>query len=331
MRYKHLLILLALVALLAAGCRQADNTPAPAPQQPKQEEQQQKDPTEAIREEWAKSAHATATNADAEDSPAKRDNCIRCHNGKAYAMQISTADEVDTGKPVGQDCETCHSGHGKEVKESGLVQLPAGEVRDGGGVLCMDCHNARNTPDPDKRPAPHASAQSDVVMGMNGYQAEGKTYSSSPHTAAKDTCLGCHMANLDGHPSHTFKADVEACKSCHQGMDSINRKAQADYDGDGNVEGFQEEIDGLLKMLHDAIEAKLNGGTFTTGHGQILFQDANQNELDNVPAELYYGAWNYFLVSNDGSKGIHNPTYAVQLLQQSILMLDGDLGKAQQL
>ncbi|NLC76321.1 MAG: ammonia-forming cytochrome c nitrite reductase subunit c552 [Clostridia bacterium] len=331
MRYKYSLILLVLVACLAVGCRQAaDNTP-PEPQEPAQEEQQ-KNPAEAIREEWAKSAHATATNAESPDSPAKREACMRCHDGRAYTMQISSVEDLDTGEPVGQDCDTCHSGHGKEVWQSGLVQLPAGEVRDGGGALCMDCHNARNIPDPENRPAPHASAEADIVMGINGFQVEGKTYGSSPHTAVKDTCFGCHMADLGGgYPSHTFKSDVETCKSCHQGIDTVNMKAKDDYDGDGTVEGFQEEVDGLLKTLHDTIEAKLEGGSFTSGHGRILFQDGNGNDLENVPAELYHGAWNYFLVVNDGSRGIHNPLYVVQLLQQSILMLDGDLGDAKQL
>lgn len=332
MRRKLWLLFFVLVLLipLTVGCRQAANEIREEQQQT--EEQQQEDHTQAIREEWSKSAHAVATNAQEENSPAKRDECMRCHNGQAYVKQVTSADELNVDEPVGQDCDTCHSGHGKEVWASGLVTLPAGEVRDGGGALCMDCHNARKTPDPENRPAPHSSAEADIVIGTNGYHVEGVTYSSSPHTAVKDTCFGCHMADLGGgYPSHTFKADVKPCQSCHQGISDINMKAKADYDGDGSIEGFQEEVDGLLKLLHDTIEAELDGGTFSTGHGQIVFTGKDGNEMSEVSPDLYHAAWNYYLVMNDGSRGIHNPVYVVQLLQQSVLMLGGDLKDAKQL
>ncbi|NLL18630.1 MAG: ammonia-forming cytochrome c nitrite reductase subunit c552 [Clostridia bacterium] len=328
-RWLVLLLVLIITAIAISGCRQ---TPDTTPPEPQQQEENQENQTDAIREEWADSAHATVTNADSSNSPAKRDGCIICHDGRAYNKQISSADELDTGEPVGADCETCHTGHGKEVWQSGLVQLPAGEVRDGGGALCMDCHNARSIPDPADRPAPHASAEADIVMGINGFHVEGKTYGSSPHTAVKDTCFGCHMADLGkGYPSHTFRSELETCEQCHKGIDSINMKAKDDYDGDGTVEGFQDEVDGLLKMLHDTIQARLEGGTFTSTHGRIAFMDEKEEEMEEVPAELYHGAWNYYLVANDGSRGIHNPLYVVQLLQQSILMLGGDLGEAKQL
>lgn len=329
-RKKLLLFILVLaIPIMIVGCRQA---PDPTPGESPAKEEQQEDHTEAIRKEWAESAHATATNADEPNSPAKREECMLCHDGRAFARQIASTEDLSTDEPVGQDCATCHEGHGKEVWESGLAQLPSGEVRDGGGALCMSCHNARKTPDPAARPAPHASAQADMVMGTNGFQVEGVNYSSSPHTAVKDTCFGCHMADLGGgYPSHTFESDVQACESCHQGIRTINMKAKADYDGDGTVEGFQDEVDGLLKLLHDTIEARLEGGTFTTGHGQIVFTSQDGSEINDVPADLYHAAWNYYLVVNDDSGGIHNPVYAVQLLQQSILMLDGDLKEAKQL
>lgn len=319
-------ILVLAIPLMIVGCRQAQD---PTPEEPPAKEEQQEDHTEAIRKEWAESAHATATNADEPNSPAKREECMLCHDGRAFARQIASTEDLSTDEPVGQDCATCHEGHGKEVWESGLAQLPSGEVRDGGGALCMSCHNARKTPDPAARPAPHASAQADIVMGTNGFQVEGVNYSSSPHTAVKDTCFGCHMADLGGgYPSHTFEADVQTCEPCHQGINTINMKAKADYDGDGDLEGFQDEVDGLLKNLHDTIEARLEGGTFASSHGQIVFTAPDGNEMNDVPADLYHAAWNYYLVVNDGSRGIHNPVYVVQLLQQSILMLDGDLKEA---
>lgn len=325
---KGLLFLLVILALFALGCKQ---TPPPQPEPEKPAKEDQQDQISLIQEEWSNSAHATVTDAGDPNSPATRDGCITCHDGRAFAQQIVSAADLDTSEPVAQDCDTCHSDYGKEVWEAGLVNLPSGEVRDGGGALCMSCHNARNVPDPATKTAPHPSTEADILMGTNGYHVEGKNYSNSPHTSVKDTCFSCHTADLGGgYASHTFEADLKTCVSCHQGIDTFNMKAKEDYDGNGQVEGFQDEVAGLQELLKETIEEGLDGGSFAISRGAIVFTKGEE-EITDVPADLYHAAWNYFLTVNDGTKGLHNPEYVVQLLQQSILMLDGDLGAAAEL
>jgi formate-dependent nitrite reductase cytochrome c552 subunit len=94
--------------------------------------------------------------------------------------------------------------------------------------------------------------------------------------------------------------------------------ANGDYDGDGAVEGFKSEIEGLMNTLASELHAA--GLTDTVGVTAAL--TATNGDTSDLAIKLRKGGWNYTLVENDGSMGIHNPTYAVQILQQSILFLN---------
>ena len=78
-----------------------------------------------------------------------------------------------------------------------------------------------------------------------------------PTTAMTDTNymkVGDHSFNTvspDGKTDYTA-----ACKSCHGVLPDFNVKAKADYDGNGKVEGDQDEIKGLLNATWKALEAK---------------------------------------------------------------------------
>jgi hypothetical protein len=87
-------------------------------------------------------------------------------------------------------------------------------------------------------------------------------------------CVVCHMwdavtapltdtfaMNVGGHSFNMVASDGKsdygaACKSCHGVVTDFNMKAKADYDGNGKVEGVQDEIKGLLNATWSALEAK---------------------------------------------------------------------------
>lgn len=46
---------------------------------------------------------------------------------------------------------------------------------------------------------------------------------------------------------------IEACQQCHPGITSFNFTGDGDYDGDGKVEGFEDEVPGLKDLLAKAI------------------------------------------------------------------------------
>lgn len=289
------------------------------------------------QDQWAGTKH-NVKNLDtaAEDAPAKRDNCIACHDGEGFANNVvKRADlpaEVRTTLNS-VDCGACHGERATEMMTTGKTgKLANGLAVEGAGkgALCIYCHNARKLADPAKKPAPHRSPQADVLFAANGARTPGKSYPSSPHGANPDTCVSCHMAELDGIANHTFAVIdspgyvKEACASCHDGLTTVNRTSLADYDGDKVIEGFQDEVKGLVELLAKAAEEKENalGAHFGESHGAIHWTDKANNEV-KVPDALYNARFNLALVEEDGSEGIHNPAFVVTLLQDSYKQLTG--------
>jgi len=314
-----ILILLLSFVVIMAGCAKRDEGQQPPPAGGSEID------INAIVAQWVDSNHANIHLV-----PAQRDNCVVCHDGGAFSAQLTQQAEIDRDFFVAIDCRACHNGRGVELMEAGTVSIPTKENVQGGlGAMCMSCHNARRVPDINdaRRSSPHSSAQSDVFTASGGIRAPGFNYgSTAAHTNIDDTCVGCHMtATEDGYRQHTFRVEdaAAACGRCHQNINTLNLQARNDYDGDGSTEGIQDEVQGLLDVLKAAINEVLDGGSFQTGGGQVQFLNAAGEQVE-VPNEVYQAGYNYFLVYYDGSLGVHNPMFAVQLLQQSYKMLTGD-------
>lgn len=288
-----------------------------------------------ITKEWQGSAHAKAVGAaDPKTAPGLRaeGGCFFCHNG--YAFENEAKDLQGIGILKGTSCDTCHVGYGQKLMTAGKADLPIGMTEGGKGIMCSRCHNGRGKK-PDLKSAPHASVQVDMLKGKSGAEVSGVSYGNSGHASLPESCLSCHMAkDKNGLKDHTFKMNAanidQSCNKCHK-FTSFNPEAKADYDGNGKKEGIQTEVQGLLKVLQPKIVEKLNGGKFVSEHGSIVFQDAKGKALTTPPDKKVYNAvWNYLFVDADGSKGIHNTRYAVQLLQQSYKELTGsDVPKAE--
>jgi nitrate/TMAO reductase-like tetraheme cytochrome c subunit len=327
---KRLFLMLALIfaLLLAAGCsggeKSQDTKDTGTPDT-------KVDVAAEINKEWEASGHAKVDTA--EDSPALREQgkCFTCHNGKAFAAKAENMAAINN-EVEATTCDACHSETGKGLMEAATVTTAIGEIALGKANLCISCHNGRGKV-PDNASSPHHSVQGDMLVGINGAETAGKLYITSAHATVADACVTCHLAKNDkGYSSHTFKIDPaqakNACGSCHSGLDTFNRPAPADYDGDGTAEGIQDEVQGLQELVKEAIDEKLAAGgkyvAFISSHGNIDWENAAKEVSEEAPSEeLYKAAWNYFFVDFDGSKGVHNPVYTVQLLQQSYKLVTG--------
>jgi formate-dependent nitrite reductase cytochrome c552 subunit len=143
----------------------------------------------------------------------------------------------------------------------------------------------------------------------------------------ENSCKTCHLATREfgGGPGgaavvgHEFIPKPEACVGCHGPITSFDDiPALEDFDGDGMVEGVQSEVQGLMHLLEDALIASgldTTGGGFAHVLGDTLLSTYQQREA----------GYNLVFLEDDKSKGVHNPDYAVQLLQQSILYIGGTL------
>lgn len=202
----------------------------------------------------------------------------------------------------------------------------------------------------------HHGPEADMLSGTNGYEFAGKKYGSSPHySVVEDSCVTCHMTQPAGRyglspevGGHAFTVSGEvheapvgittSCATCHSGIKAVpgqflylgnsgtaelasktealfTVKAKADYDGNGKVELVQQEVAGLILKLQAAFEKMPNpilkaDGTFVGGNKTVYSNDV-------------VGAYqNYLFVIEDKSLGVHNATYAIELLMDSIKAVD---------
>lgn len=222
----------------------------------------------------------------------------------------------------------------------------------GRGAVCIVCHNSRNGEkssgsgnpglhqdgDPQwntltSYSAPHTACQGDVLMGKNAYFV-GNGDMRSPHSLITDTCTACHMEltppppllsyNLSG-TNHTFRASQEICVQCHGLNEAV-------------ASNLQEAVTAELELLRDAIVDQIVSHYTNTvslpidevvdlgerGTINIISQGTPTTlSLNSAPGvrindlgtdTLAKALWNFYLMEEDGSFGIHNPDFAFLVL-----------------
>ncbi|MGE5619203.1 MAG: multiheme c-type cytochrome [Sphingomonadaceae bacterium] len=229
-------------------------------------------------------------------------------------------------------------------------------------ATCANCHNGRTTAaDAQKGSYPHYSPAAEMLSDTGGV-TYGQTVPNSPHGmlvgtspmrdpadaegktmlfggATPGPCVACHMVgnSLDANDPNKFNVgehsfnmvspdgkaqNISACQSCHAGATKFDFEAKADYDGNGKVEGVQEEVAGLVRLLQQAIAD--SGIKPIEGNPYFDPQDlakANEKQRNAI--------YNYrFVRGLEGSDGkanaIHNFKRSVALLQLSYKDLTGN-------
>jgi hypothetical protein len=252
-----------------------------------------------------------------------------------------------------QTCAVCHDPHdpGTNSSLANDVQpringdtplLPGGFAAFGvgKGAVCITCHNSRNGEavagsgivalHEDGDPtfgtltafaAPHEACQGDVLMGRNAYYVQGVR---AAHSNILNTCAACHMESVPpppnlGYPSqtnHTFEANLTICARCHGA-----------FDGSALQSSVVAELAALQHAVEGAIVRAYQPGAtvvFLPGRiPQVTINGAAAVNLSTIVTAatspvntdiLAKANWNYSLVSQDASKGVHNPSFAHQVL-----------------
>lgn len=290
--------------------------------------------------------------------------CQVCHTNEGFIEYVKTGtvdSESYVSNPSQPGCFTCHDSH--TTGDFSVRAVPAvilannAEVDLGGGNLCASCHKARRSAEAivkptaaDKLPSywgPHHGPEADLLTGNSAYEFPGKEYGNSAHTKViADTCVTCHMALPEGRYSlssavggHSFfvtgevhgseKVNLAACISCHKDIKQLSGTEYfdyktVDYDTDGELEAVQMEIEGLLELL-----VNVHGtGELQKLNPPIYNADGSYNWIRGNDAERPVGEvaalYNYKLILEDRSLGIHNVIYTVQVLYDTIEALDPD-------
>jgi len=272
--------------------------------------------------QWQNSQHASGENIDRNTR-----GCENCHTHEGF-LKVQTGailpDPFDN--PTAIHCFTCHAPH-----SSGTLALRVNDpqiLQDGssfdlgGANICSSCHQSRRNVNTyvteptelSEHFGPHHSPQTDLLLATNGYEYAGYMYEDVMfhRTLTEDGCLDCHFRVTSNYVlgGHSFNMgwdeggeealNTAACEACHGDLDDFNYNAA------------QDTTAALLTRLGSALQA---AGLLT---GELHPPDDVFTSADSAGA-----VWNYLIVEEDRSHGVHNAGYAHSLLRSSIEFLQG--------
>ena len=212
--------------------------------------------------------------------------------------------------------------------------------------MCANCHQPRRgAPTVGDYPGkylqtsghwgPHHGAQTALLEGLLGAYSTFTLVENIPavkqaaHRTNTDACIDCHMRHTtDGSFGHSYMPSRNNCNDCHGGnaQDLEVAGLQADMetlgalleqvvgqaiDNDRNSPTYREpifEADGVTPVPVVGILHKDSDGEWHPQTGLFDLTDAE-------------AAWNFLLIYEDNSRGIHNPDYAKSLIKNSIANL----------
>lgn len=264
--------------------------------------------------------------------------CVRCHDGEAFVNRTkglpfdnrrSSGYSLATRTPI--VCQTCHDPHSTEVRTGPASADTLGNgfryaVADfGQAKVCTNCHKYRRDESSyvltnmSSHWGPHHAGATDLLLGQNGHTFGDQLLpelTRSGHMRVENTCAGCHMAatpdtgtvardKIGMHswaikytaPDGKVYENLNSCKSCHV---DIQKEKKA----------FHDKVEGLMKKI--ALNLPPYGK-------EEIDRDLIQSSVNSTLLKKVF--WNYLYVEEDHSHGVHNPRYAVYLLQKSLQAL----------
>ena len=252
-----------------------------------------------------------------------RKSCAPCHTHEGFVEVMFTGRDTLVEALVGPShitCETCHSNHQSFDFETdgqdyalrlteATTLLVGGDVVDLGGTsnACLFCHQPRRGWDsyddgsyshPDSvyisssHAGPHHGPQAIVLIGKGGI-ADGD---ESGHIDLG--CTGCHMGEAGTDiGGHSFWPNVANCTECHSDA--------TDFDVNGSQTALHTKVESLKTKLQTAGVLDVDGHTVVGVYHRDVFQ----------------AWWNFMVVEEDKSMGVHNPGYCEALIDDAIALL----------
>lgn len=197
--------------------------------------------------------------------------------------------------------------------------------------VCAQCHNDRGAAWTDTSRAPHHSPQYNMLLGLVG-ALPGGTIPNFPstHSRLEMQCAGCHMQTApDNASGHTFQvASYDLCFNCHSDPAGLVQFTAS------NISNQIQQTKALLDMWatnSSPDELRTNYATFAweySAPGDLSPGGAgptNTTQQALIPDDIKKARFDLYLVFYDGSYGVHNAPYDVQLLQDAQTWVDGQL------
>jgi predicted CXXCH cytochrome family protein len=289
---------------------------------------------------WAHSTHSPAEQREQASPQGLNTVCARCKSPSQYDPAVSpeNASAIAREEWRGIECADCHSSHDNRYK---------GQLKAAPDELCGGCHNSEYAaPAPGKAPL---HPQLEMVLGRLGANVTGTR--GMPGASCSDchgwdtpaVAPGVNLSDIAGYPyplheRHLFTSTPEACADCHSDLSlsmpnttmpankqGANASAYAAWEkwmprwlgevGKWNAATleWQTEIRALMSVAGPEISAARDEIDSARANG-------TKDAATLARAEALWGDayWNYNLVGNDKSDGVHNHDFALALLDDAL-------------
>ena len=217
--------------------------------------------------------------------------------------------------------------------------------------ICAQCHNDRGAAWADTARAPHQSVQYNFLLGSVGQLLDGpatfnpgthaglpssKIYSISGTFYLTNQCANCHMqSDSSDADNHTFAVTSDAvCYNCHLTPPEILEQYYLTPAISNSVTTLitgmnrwaARQTNALLTATNVVAWEYTSPGGLTWSNnpaGQVISWSLNNPVTFTgpstagqalIPDQIKRARFNMYLVLNDGSFGVHNPTLALNLL-----------------
>jgi hypothetical protein len=283
----------------------------------------------AAERQYENSVHASGAHV----GRAESSSCSGCHSSNGFLDRVNGDSPQGYDNPTAIHCFTCHAPHTDRnfmLRITEPQELQNGDSFDAGAAnICIACHQSRRNVDTyvsgevelSGHWGPHHGPQGDMFLASNGYEYEDYEYEIRPmhRGATEDGCLDCHFESTENYVlgGHSFNMEamlggeevlnVAACDRCHGEL--------ADFD----YEDTQTDVDALSEQLLGLL---VDAGLMVDSE-----EGFEPPEDVTVSADSAGAVWNYLLVTEDRSHGVHNADYAKQLLESAIQYLEGGVAQ----
>ena len=196
--------------------------------------------------------------------------------------------------------------------------------------VCAQCHNDRGASTNSTSRSPHHSPQYNMLLGTFSQADTGVPPNQpGPHSMAEMQCATCHMQTADpagpnapAVSGHQFTVlSYQACAQCHGSA--------------ANGQGLAALVQLIITNQIQTVNTLLNQWAATkappalAGYGALAWEYTTPGDLSTggpgpnaaqqalIPAGIQQARFDLYLVLYDGSLGVHNPDYALDLLDEA--------------
>jgi hypothetical protein len=202
--------------------------------------------------------------------------------------------------------------------------------------VCAQCHNNRGAAWTDTSRSPHESPQYNMLLGTIGQLAAGPSPGfPSTHSRLEMQCAGCHMQATNGSSGHTFEvATYQLCYNCHSdpaGLVQLVTNTIA-----GQIQQTKSYLD--LWATNTAV-ASTNAAlaAMARQYGTLAWEYTTSGDLSMgaagpdatgqalIPDDIKMARFDLYLVLYDGSYGVHNGPYDIELLEAAQRWIESEM------